>query len=367
MNNIGIEGLHQKFRLPKNISFNNTIICLILFFSLGYVYIGNIGFISYLITVPFLFKAKVSTSDLILVYLLVFLLFANMLFGDPINILIVSRYFIGFTVFYLFTRYQVIQINIEALLVFLSIFTLLEALLINTFVGRDLLPNYQANITDGAFEGPYFGFYLRPMSFGGNASVTSGILVSLLAFIKPRKIITYFIVTIAVISSMSGTGFLLLFLYTLYSNFKVGVIISTILLVYTNVHLYSGSIFSKGDPRYLLEMVYYKISSNFEPLSDVSILLFGGIHKHNYVLDYGGDFAMLSLVLSLGLITSSIVMFFIFRRINRENALAIILILIGSCHYGVIFSLSGQVIMALLLTQNLSKRPYLIEYKGKEG
>ena len=141
-----------------------------LFLPLLYNYVGPAAFISYAYSFLALFsKWRYETLLTLLVSSFVFLTLYSK--TDPIETLALIRYYWGWILFYVFFSVG-FRININLVLKVLSLAVLGEAILINTIFPASFWPNFTSSI-----------ILLRALpaahSFGGNASVTSVILLSL--------------------------------------------------------------------------------------------------------------------------------------------------------------------------------------------
>ena len=122
-------------------------------------------------------------------------------------------FFLGVDVFFIFFSYGY-WINLDLLLKILCILVIGEAILINTFIAPYELPNYPD--TSSNHFSPE-NMYQRPYSFGGSASVTSAILVTLMASLR-LNFRSSLLPIAATLSCMSGTGFL--FAYNIFFGFN---------------------------------------------------------------------------------------------------------------------------------------------------
>tara|TARA_B100000242_G_C42835142_1_gene387953 strand:- start:30 stop:278 length:249 start_codon:yes stop_codon:yes gene_type:complete len=79
------------------------------------------------------------------------------------------------------------------------------------------------------------------------------------------------------------------------------------------------------------------------------------------MIDAGGDFALLGFFKSNGILGLVILLTIIYSNINRFNYLPILIMIVFSLHYYIIFSGPGQLIFAYLLSinqKNISNSKY---------
>lgn len=300
----------------------------------AYYYIGPIAFISY-IMVGRLLLGRFSRWGLF--FCLGFMMYVSwLLVGNGIvNGLYIVRFFWGFLLFYLIFR-SGIQIQADKLLIFLSALTILEAVLVNTVISAELLPNYPP-----ADPTTPVGAYVRPYSFGGSASVTSVILVALLAISK-LGMRGKSLAVAAISACASGSGFVALAIYCL----GISPLFIRLLMVPAFIGIIFSNLIYRMSASYISFLLEFKMRQIMSEMPLDSLLL-GAILP--YKESMGGDFAGLSFLTLNGLIG---VMFFgavISLNINKRNWLPILIMMVGALHYGVIFYLPGQLIFGYLL------------------
>ena len=144
---------------------------------------------------------------------------------DPIETLALIRYYWGWILFYVFFSVG-FRININLVLKVLSLAVLGEAILINTIFPASFWPNYP----EAASHIIAAGHYQRPYSFGGNASVTSVILLSLFVCSQLSRRASLLPIA-AILSCMSGSGLFLFAGYLLYRCAKKDPLLSTLHLI----------------------------------------------------------------------------------------------------------------------------------------
>ena len=80
--------------------------------------------------------------------------------------------------------------------------------------------------------------------------------------------------------------------------------------------------------------------------------LFGGLNIINGQSGFGGDFGWLWLFMCFGLLSFLILIPLIISNINKYNFIPVLILLISTFHYPVIFYISGQIVFAYALTRN---------------
>lgn len=310
-----------------------------------YYYIGSAGLAVYLLAGRIMFG---RLSYLKIIYGLSFAMYSVYLLsvngiGDG---LIVLRFFWGFLLFYLIFASRV-QIDVDKLLIVLSALTILEAVLVNTVISAEILPNYPVAGAMGHFTEVNLGEYQRPYSFGGNPGVTSVVLVALLAVSKARFWGKALAVG-AICACYSGSGFMVLFLYLILISgfFSFLVLVPTISWI-----VYSG-ILSHLSLTYVAWLIDFKMNQIASELPMDSLLM--GIPLNLGVDGLGGDFAFLSFFNFSGLAGVFLLITAIITNLNKRNILPILIMAAGSVEYGAIFHLPGQLMLGYFL--NLKTR-----------
>ena len=201
----------------------------------------------------------------------------------------VIRFCWGFLLFYLVFK-SGIQIQVDKLLIFLSILTIIEAVLVNTVIPAELLPNYPIAGTPGHYA--EIGGYQRPYSFGASASVTSVILAALLTVSKfgwRGKSLVF----VAILTCMSGSGFLALFIYFFARTARIGYLLlvpAIVGIIYYGLALGLDHI----SLEYLSFLFDFKMGQIMDQISMNS--LFIGVPLREGVDGLGGDFAFLTFI-----------------------------------------------------------------------
>lgn len=303
-----------------------------------YYYLGPAAFASYFLIGRSLF-CRFSFSGV--VFGLMFLAYTLVLIGVNgfVDGLYIIRLYWGFVLFYLIFKSKV-PLQVDELLIFLAGLTVIEALLINTVISANLLPNFPSIEASSHFAS--VGNYQRPYSFGGSASVTSVILVALLAGARLGwwgKALVVF----ANVISMSGSGFFALFIYFLARVPRKALLLIIPAIIFA---VYSSE-FDKISVDYLLYLLDFK----FEQIKDgySSEFLFLGMPMQASDGLAGGDFAALTFLQYNGLVGVFIFLWFLILNLNKNNWLPILILSAGTFHYGVIFFFPGQLALGYFL------------------
>ena len=107
------------------------------------------------------------------------------------NYLYLLLFYFGGYLFYIFFRQNNIEIDLKNVLILLCFLTIAESLAINTIILPSDLPNWPLNAEDtilyghtsrGGYQFSSF-YYIRPTGFGGNPSITSTLLISILVYL----------------------------------------------------------------------------------------------------------------------------------------------------------------------------------------
>lgn len=361
-------------RRTSNLFFSTYILLILLMSYFGVAYPAYPLIIVALIL--FLNRLQYDKFD-VLILLLILIFLSLKLFEDSIpSSLLTLKYFLGFWVFYLLFRqnFNSLKINFNFLLISISVILIFEAILINTILPATFWPNFPKG-PEGELEhmGLYFGFYQRPYGIGTNASITTTLIVCLLLIRDkvhiPDSMVSRFATfmsVIAVIISLSGTGFFLLIMYYVLKKLKFIRIAMTLLLslsffliiflVLPKGELYEG--LYKISPEYNGFLILLKSEQIFEAYSsnyNLWDLLLGKKWIIGDPMPLGGDFGLLNFIVYGGIITILLHISIIIKRLNRLNFLVILILLVGAVHYAAIFSTPGQIIFSFCLALNKKK------------
>lgn len=365
-------------RMTKVTQINVFSIFIVLMLLIGY---SGVAYPAYpmIIVVLILFLNRLQLDKFDILMLLLILIFSSLkLLEDSIpTSLLTLKYFFGFFIFYLLfrqTNINSLKINFNFVLISISIILILEAVLIHTILPASLWPNYPKNI-DGAVEhaGLFFGFYQRPYGIGTSPTVTTTLMICLL-FIRDKVHVidsmvsrfATFISVVAVLISLSGTGFFLLIMYFALDKLKLARITIVLLLFVSifsvfyfdllNRELYEA--IYKISPAYTEFLFLLKselIADSYSSNSTLWELLFGKKWFIGDPVPLGGDFGLLNFIVYGGIITVLLYIPIIIKRLNRFNYLVILLLFVGAVHYAAIFSTPGQIIFSFCLALDAKK------------
>ena len=273
------------------------------------------------------------------------------------------KFYMGWGIVTLYLYCSKISINIHKLIVLYCLETILEFILINTFVPQSVLlnyPNLEHEIKTGVYN--------RVYSVGCNATMSATILVMLLTYRETlRKSRAWFctklcdrLITvlsfITVILFGSGTGFMLYLLYVLYklNLFRIKNIVILFSVLYCIVTAFSHmtignlSFFQRLSSEYfdfLWEYKEWQITDLISEYKGKNIYL-GADFKHEDSPLIWGDFAFLEYYVSLGIVGIILFVLYLLKFINKLNFFPILIGVVGALHYGGICTFSGQLVLA---------------------
>ena len=320
-------------------------------------------------------QIKLNSNEVFSV--LIFFFFFSAVFiisSDKILTLKIFKYYFGFIIFLFFlkTKHKKIYFNINHIR-YVFIFIIIESILINFFIDS----KYIYKVYHDAF---FFNFYHRPSSFGGNASMTSTLLICFFYFLKKHylfnyKFIDYLLLILCVALLFSMTGFVILFLMFCFNFFDINKIkIISIINIFSLIIIFflfffflnyffpydSSSIanYQKISFSYLYEVIEIKFSTliyyikNFDIYSISSLI---GYANQFSLLITNGESGLLDLYYSMGIVGFAIffLIILIFKR-NKDHS-NLFLIIISSLHYPLIMSPVGQLFTAYFI---LSERKF---------
>jgi hypothetical protein len=347
---------------------NNTVIT-ILILSIGL----GVGYHVYLFVVLLYFctcfkKGITVRNKDILIYLLLFILVIIGFSTNPfIHQIKITKNYFGFFLFYLLFNQNntPFRINLHKLLLLLSILYIAEAVLINTIVPPNYFPNSPPDFRPGHYT-KILGFYQRPFGLWGNPSMSSTIIVSLIAASdkllvrhKTVKLLAMF----AVLLSLSGTGYVLLGAYLFFSaEGKYKILIGSLLaIVYSLlVNLQATQwLVSRITPEQLVLLgqivlnqfltVYYVFDQS------LSSIVFGKTFLPTESVPFADDIGILPFIMVNGVLGLLIWVLFLTKRINRVNWLPVFILLLGTLHYTALFQVGGQIIFGYILSRSYTK------------
>jgi hypothetical protein len=330
----------------------------------------------------------IKITDVILILIVVMFYTVKMVNSGFGPIFTLVKYYFGFLVFYVFFRQQELQtkINIDNLLLCIAAITILEAILINTIIPPEIMPNFPDLANPDLMEAhktKLLGFYTRPYSVGANSSITSSIIVTLMMLrlkLSTNKLslfnITEVLSVVAVLVSCSGTGYLLLLLYFLLRSNKTRhlmLILLLLALIYLAYFFYnppegsSASLLYKVSPVYITALLEFKISQFIDQYNIFSKGAFASFFGMGFQagdnLPIMSDFGWINFLYVNGVVGVSIYLIIIISRINSVNKWPLFLLVLGGFHYAAIFSMpAGQLLFAYCLA--LSPQPVENTVKG---
>lgn len=328
---------------------------------------------------------KVGFYDFLL---LIALLILSVLKYKQVGFLVADslfRYYFGIVILYWFFKIHNVKVDVQQLLFFFCAAVFIEAVVINLFFDPfRYLPNYPISVFENNLTGHYtkfMGFYQRPYSVGMNASCSSAILCGLLMcrweMIKIGKIIGDKRLEIlggaTVFLFASGVGLGLYFFYLLHRfrlitirRFLILVIVCSLLIVNYDIifSLFSSdSIFQKVSAAYigfLYEFKLLQIEDVVEILkSGNNSIIIGQAFENKSAVIIQSDFAWNDFFQCLGLMGLFIFFTFLINKFNRYTLFPIVLFLAGAIHYGGMFTLSGQIVLAIILIEFTNNGKYL--------
>lgn len=331
------------------------------FFSAFLPFINLLGYFS-------VFK-NIKFSEGVVFYItilyIVSVFICGVLFFDFLLTLLALRFYFGFMVFYIVFKYSSFRFN-DVHFQFLFILIVLEALLINTMVQPQMMPNFPDASAFSHFD---TGGYQRPYSFSGNASVTSVIMVVLFSLLKFRFLNFLFLsICIGLLSSGVGwVSFLILLLYLLfYKNviyffvaFIMLLLLAGLYVIATNdfILIDLGLLSSKISNEYILLLIDFKIEQIKNIFSSFSTLdyLMGDINNYDGI-GMGGDFGWGYFYSGFGIFGLGVVFIFLLSKVNRSNLFPLILMVFFTLHYPAMFFLPGQVVLGYVLNYSRMNR-----------
>jgi len=316
------------------------------------------------------FKKKFFISEIILFFLLFLIFFINIILfnADFFKFFISFKFFYGFVFIFYFAKWnrEIIKIyftkNFFHLICYLII---LETLLINLLpfeISKLIFLSKTENFDI------FYSFYIRPPGFGGNAPMTSILLLILFyTVVKIEKIIKFktFILLSFLISILhSGTGFLLYFLVIFYLFFlkshkvkfereKIILILLILIIfifIFINLYLSSSSIInetSKLSYNYYIKLI---VDQKIEMLKLLSLqnYVFGDLNIFKNEVT-SSDYGIYWFFLQYGLI-GIITFIYALKIFFKDNDyFAYLITALSIIHYPAIFQLSGGIILSLLL------------------
>lgn len=345
----------------------------VMFFLMPYL---GIGWPAHLFVLSFFIlnvrKTKLQNLDVILGFLFISFLILKTLQCNFSIALAEVRYYFGFFIIYLFFRSIKFEFPFSKFISILSISIIFEAILINTIISPQVLPNFPPIDPHGiSYQTYFFGFYQRPYSIGANASNSGTILIVLLllnymnniANSKKNEASVEILALIAIILLASGSGIMLYFVYLLFklNPFKnilrigISIVFCAIifyLIIIVNIGKYEG--LKKISAEYFVFLYNYKINIINETTTILKNSYMGFFYgeelKDVSKIVIGSDFSWNNMFRSLGYFGIFFFVLVLTSKISKGNLGTILIFLIGAVHYGAMFALPGQILFAYLLS-----------------
>ena len=335
-------------------------------------------------------ELKFDNFEIISLLLLsIYLTLVIILAKNPISILNNFKYYFSFIFFIMFFKiYQIDKIFIKYLkliLIACVIFVFLDAATINLFPRLEL--------HEEIHTAKFFGFYKRPPGFAGNSSVSSTfILFAHLILIKVYAVkfkkIEQLLIYLSIFLLFSSTGFILMIITLFLLNYEHGKLSSYVMLLLSGVFIFLLFFIIKNTnqdyaQKMSLDYFYYvfqekifyinnfylrrefTISSNQDLyFMKKFINVFFNFEEISKIFGYqlyasdpstSGDSGLLGIIEIIGLFGMICILTIViaFTKYFKNNFLYILLIVFISLHYGFIFSNVGNLIFAIILTNNL--------------
>ena len=315
------------------------------------------------------FKKKFVISEITLFFLLFLIFFLNIILfkTDFVKLLISLKYYYGFVIIFYFVKWnqQILKIYFTNKFLHLICYVvILEALLINSLpveISKLIFLSKTENFD------MLYSFYIRPPGFGGNAPMTSLLLLILFYSVaKVEKIIkpkTFILLIFSIIILHSGSGFFLFFLVIFYLFFfksrKVKLERKKILLlllilivsifIFINIYLSSfniASVSNKFDFNYFVNLILQKI----DMLRSLNMqnYLFGDSSLSKKEIT-SSDFGIYWFFFQFGIFGIAIFIYAIKIFCKTNDYFAYLIIALATIHYPVIFQASGGIILSFLL------------------
>ena len=314
------------------------------FLSIFYYFIGSLSFIAYFVAL-FRSKIKLPLIDWFILINLIASIIVSSFFVSIIDIFQIYRFYWGFLIFYIFFRsMKNINFNFDQLLFVLVVLTIIEAILVNSIISAEIMPNYPDKVEAASH---FSNIYQRVYGFGGNPSVLSALLIVILS-LSSQSIGLILGVLITTLVALSGSGFIAFCIYIAFKKFKQkGLIFTLLFIAIIIIYQVNPDIFYKISPTYIDHLFENKIHQIAEVWSDLTMfqVFFGTLNTS----DMGGDILWLSFFKIFGVYGTLLLLIFLLHKVNKKNLLGVFIILLLTTHYFVLFSIPGQLIFGYLL------------------
>lgn len=308
--------------------------------------------LTYLLLFPSLLFNKINRRIVVITLLLITMIFSLIIRGaDYIYLIKVLQYYGG--VLFVYSAFHLnkkIKIDQYIFIIFAGL-TILEVLL--KIYGYQIFYLDQILLSeDDLYQRTViYNNYFRALGPSLNSSVSSAILaIGILKAHEIRKHYFYLILCLAAFMlCWSATGFLMLLLFFIYrikSNFyKLLLILSIIFILFIDL--------PKVNLDYIFYIIEYKINYIINQNNDTVKLMFGKILENEFVGNIGGDSIYLNFISIYGLILVGIFTFIMISSTTFNNRILIIIGILLSFHYGVIFNIMGQFIFGALMADKI--------------
>jgi len=268
-------------------------------------------------------------------------------------------FYFGGYFFYIYFNENNLEISINSLLIFLCLLTIFEAIAINTIISPSDLPNWPLSVEDTILHGESSRgglqldnfYYIRPIGFGGNSSITASLLMTFLFYLSNNGEDTFFnnlVSLAAIIFLYSGLGFIL---FSLYLVFKMRALVVSIFLLIIILISAELSDIQKLDLEYyqfIINDIFNNILWVIHSIS-ISEFIFGQVIP--FEAPIGGDFYWLYFFQWFGSIGLIFYFFLIALNVSKINFIPIMILVISTLHYHTLFSIPGQMLFGYLLTR----------------
>ena len=230
-------------------------------------------------------------------------------------------------------------------------------LLLVEFISSNALGIQWPNRTHDFF-GDLVSGIARAYGFGGNASVTVVLLVSLSAVLFRgylRDIVVF-------LMALNTTGFIVIYVKAmLRSRIAVKILFSltALAIISSGVFLadyYKYPFLEKLSTSYISYVYEFKKAQVVTAINSLGLrdFLFGQSLRDVGLGLRTGDFQALDFFLFNGFLGVALFVLIVGANVNKRNAIPVMLLLLGSFHYQVIFSFPGQIIFGWILARSKS-------------
>jgi len=308
--------------------------------------------LTYLLLLPSLLINKINRRIVVITLLLIIMIFSLIIRGaDYIYLIKVLQYYGGVLIVYsAFHLNKKIKIDQYIFMIFAGL-VISEVLL--KIYGYQIfyLDQILLSKDDLNQRTVVYNNYFRALGPSLNSSVSSAILaIGILKANEIRKHYFYLILClVALMLCWSATGFLMLlmfFIYRIKSNFyKILLILGTIFILFIDL--------PKINVDYIFYIIEYKINYIKNQNNDFVKLMFGKILENEIIENIGGDSIYLNFIGIYGLILVGIFTLIMINSTTLNNRILIIIGIIVSFHYGVIFNIMGQFVFGALMADKI--------------